>query len=66
MQPGLLSFDLIKTVSDLAPITTTSGPVAAQAFHKILSLATKDLVRVLEQDEPYGEVSDYCFALFTW
>ncbi|KAG0141527.1 hypothetical protein CROQUDRAFT_51562 [Cronartium quercuum f. sp. fusiforme G11] len=45
--------------SDLAPVIATSGPVAAQAFHKVLSLATKDLVRVLEQDEPYGEVGNH-------
>ncbi|EGG00593.1 uncharacterized protein MELLADRAFT_93153 [Melampsora larici-populina 98AG31] len=43
-------------VSDLAPVTTTTGAVAAQAFHKILSLTTKNLVKVIEQDEPYGEI----------
>lgn len=47
----------LSSVSDLAPVTTTSGPVAAQAFLKILSLTTKNLVKVVEQDEPYGEVS---------
>ncbi|KAH9819487.1 hypothetical protein DFH28DRAFT_1052731 [Melampsora americana] len=42
--------------SDLAPVTTTTGAIAAQAFHKVLSLTTKNLVRVIEQDEPYGEI----------
>ncbi|PLW14235.1 hypothetical protein PCANC_14503 [Puccinia coronata f. sp. avenae] len=42
--------------SDLAPVASTSGPIAAQAFIKILSLASCDLIQVIEQDEAYGEI----------
>lgn len=44
-------------VSDLAPVASTSGPIAAQTFIKVLSLASHDLFQVVEQDEAYGEVS---------
>ncbi|KAH9462794.1 hypothetical protein KEM48_011476 [Puccinia striiformis f. sp. tritici PST-130] len=42
--------------SDLAPVASTSGPIAAQAFIKVLSLASHDLIKVIEQDEAYGEI----------
>jgi hypothetical protein len=45
-------------VSDLAPVASTSSPIAAQAFIKVLSLASQDLIQVIEQDEAYGEVSN--------
>lgn len=41
--------------SDLAPLSTTHPAVATGAFARILSLASKGLVNVLQQDEPYGE-----------
>ena len=43
--------------SDLAPVASTTPQVAASAFWKVLSLSTKGLMGVLEQEEPYGEVS---------
>jgi len=42
--------------SDLAPVASTSGPIAAQTFIKVLSLASHDLIQVVEQDEAYGEI----------
>ncbi|KAA1135337.1 hypothetical protein PGTUg99_013020 [Puccinia graminis f. sp. tritici] len=42
--------------SDLAPVASTSSPIAAQAFIKVLSLASQDLIEVIEQDEAYGEI----------
>jgi hypothetical protein len=54
---------LTNKVSDLAPVASTSGPIAAQAFIKILSLASCDLIQVIEQDEAYGEVSNWDYNL---
>lgn len=50
--------------SDLAPLTSTAPNVAAGAFYKVLSLASKGLMNILQQDEPYGEVCSISSRVF--
>ncbi|MBW0512356.1 hypothetical protein O181_052071 [Austropuccinia psidii MF-1] len=42
--------------SDLAPVASTTSSIATQTFTKVLSLAHQGLAKVIEQDEPYGEI----------
>lgn len=48
--------DKVYLFSDLAPAASTSPATAAQALYHVLTLATKKLMRV-RQDEPFGEIS---------
>lgn len=48
--------DEVYLFSDLAPAASTSPGTAAQALYHVLTLATKKLMRV-RQDEPFGEIS---------
>lgn len=41
--------------SDIVPIASTNEVTAAGAFYHLLSLATKKLIKV-DQNEAYGEV----------
>ncbi|KAF8478774.1 hypothetical protein JB92DRAFT_3045972 [Gautieria morchelliformis] len=41
--------------TDIAPIESSSTRIAAEGFYHCLALATKDMIR-LEQNEPYGPI----------
>ena len=43
--------------SDCAPLTDTAPNVAASAFYQCLVLSSRNLLRVVSQEDAYGEVS---------
>ncbi|KAI8444604.1 hypothetical protein BY996DRAFT_6425604 [Phakopsora pachyrhizi] len=43
-------------VSDIVPVINTRTEISCKAFIKVLELTGLGLIKVLEQDEPYGEV----------
>lgn len=42
--------------SDIAPAASTSPGTAAQALYHVLTLATRKMIKV-KQDEPFGEIA---------